>query len=194
MQAADIFLLPSVTAANGDSEGMPLSIMEAQAMELPVVATLHTGIPEEVVDGKTGFLVPERDPAALAGRLKELIKDPGLRARMGKEGRAYVEANFDHKDAADRLERLFQRLFKEKTLVSGTACERREILKARILGVGALLKALDVEISQRLGEIKEKDKNIERLRAHLDGIRNTPAYKLYIKAVAPLRKMKKKPE
>ena len=65
---AHIFLLASVTASNGDQEGTPVSLMEAQACGLPVLSTLHSGIPEVVADGASGLLVPEGDAEALAGR------------------------------------------------------------------------------------------------------------------------------
>ena len=104
MQGADIFVLPSVTAANKDSEGLPVSILEAQAMKLPVVSTHHTGIPEGVVDGTTGFLVPERDVAALTARLQTLVSDPKLRVAMGEAGRKHVQRFFNMSSELKKLE------------------------------------------------------------------------------------------
>lgn len=104
IQQADIFVLPSVTAANNDCEGLPVSILEAQAMSLPVVSTFHTGIPEGVIDGETGFLVPERDVDALAANLLALIKDHGLRVKMGQAGRRHVEQHFNMKAELLKLE------------------------------------------------------------------------------------------
>lgn len=95
MQQADIFILPSVTAANNDREGLPVSILEAQAMKLPVVSTFHTGIPEGVIDGVTGSLVAEKDADALAEKLCMLINDRDLRQRMGEKGRCHVAAHFN---------------------------------------------------------------------------------------------------
>lgn len=92
---AHVFLLPSVTAANGDTEGQGLVLQEAQAIGIPVVATLHNGFPDSVIDGQTGFLVPERDPVALSEKLLLLAKDEALAIFMGKAGRAFVEENFD---------------------------------------------------------------------------------------------------
>jgi colanic acid/amylovoran biosynthesis glycosyltransferase len=69
MAAADLFVLPSVTAAEGDKEGTPTVLMEAMATGLPVVSTHHAGIPEVVHDGEHGLLVPERDIDALARAL-----------------------------------------------------------------------------------------------------------------------------
>lgn len=82
MRAADIFVLPS------HREGMPRSIIEAMLSGLPVVATDIRGSREEVVDGKTGLLVPVADAAALAGALSQLAGDPALRVRLGAAGRA----------------------------------------------------------------------------------------------------------
>ena len=65
---ADIFLLPSVTSLNGDMEGIPVSLMEAMACGLPVIASAHSGIPELVIDGQTGFLTPEKDAASIAAQ------------------------------------------------------------------------------------------------------------------------------
>jgi colanic acid/amylovoran biosynthesis glycosyltransferase len=92
---AHVFLLPSVTAANGDTEGQGLVLQEAQAIGIPIIATLHNGFPDSVIDGVTGFLVPEKDPVALFEKLLLLAKDEGLAITMGKAGRAFVEENFD---------------------------------------------------------------------------------------------------
>ena len=95
MADAHIFMLPSVTAANGDQEGTPVSLMEAQSAGLPVLSTLHSGIPEVVRQNESGFLLPERDVAGLARKLISLIDNPDVCARMGRCGREHVEAEFD---------------------------------------------------------------------------------------------------
>src|SRR5207248_73103 len=95
MAAAHAFVLPSVTAEDGDQEGTPVSLMEAQASGLPVLSTRHSGIPEVVRDGETGFLLPERDVAALAEKTLFLIEHPEICLRMGARGREHVEAQFD---------------------------------------------------------------------------------------------------
>lgn len=100
---ADIFLAPSVTDSRGDQEGIPVAIMEAMATGLPVVSTLHSGIPELVEAGRTGFLVPERDCAALMRALEELAKKPDLRTAMGRAGRATVEAQYNIDSLNDEL-------------------------------------------------------------------------------------------
>ena len=101
MQRAHIYLQPSVTALDGDSEGLPVTLMEAQASGLPVVATWHAGISEVVQEGKSGFLVSERNAHALAERLRFLIEHPDLWASLGHTGRAVVEERFNiHRQAA----------------------------------------------------------------------------------------------
>ena len=95
MAEAHLFLLPSVTAADGDQEGTPVSLMEAQSAGLPVVSTVHSGIPEVVMNGATGFLVPERDVAGLVERLRYLVEHPEVCRIMGRRGRQHVEEQFE---------------------------------------------------------------------------------------------------
>jgi len=101
MAAADVMLVPSRTAANGDQEGTPTVICEGSAAGLPVLSTLHSGIPEQVAHGRTGLLVPERDVDGMAAALIEL-RDPELRATLGAAGRAKMSAEYSlsaHRDA-----------------------------------------------------------------------------------------------
>ncbi len=88
---SEFFVLPSWR------EGLPRSIIEAMAMAKPVVATDIRGCREEVVDGETGFLVPPKDPAALASAIKRLLSDEELALRMGRAGRKRAEELFDEK-------------------------------------------------------------------------------------------------
>jgi len=92
---AAILVLPCVIDANGDRDGIPNVILEAMAMELPVVSTRHSGIPEAVGDGTSGVLVEPRDAVALADALQGLLSDPGLRERLGRSGRRRVLETFD---------------------------------------------------------------------------------------------------
>jgi colanic acid/amylovoran biosynthesis glycosyltransferase len=110
MQHSHIFLLPSVTAANGDKEGTPTALLEAQSTGLPVVSTYHAGIPEIVEDGETGILVPERDTDALADALQTLIADPDRWSEMGKQGREYIEQNHSIEAVTDDVLELYRSL------------------------------------------------------------------------------------
>ncbi len=116
MRSVRLVCLPSVTAASGDSEGLGMVVLEAGAMGLPVVATRHGGIPEAVDDGRTGFLVPERDVAVLADRLSMLLNDTDLAARMGAAARARVAEHFDLAKQGRKLERLFDTVRRKESL------------------------------------------------------------------------------
>jgi colanic acid/amylovoran biosynthesis glycosyltransferase len=108
MAESHLFLLPSATAADGDQEGIPVSLMEAQASGMPVLSTRHSGIVELVSDGESGFLVPERDVDALAERLLHLIKHSEEWARMGHKGRKLVESRFNMATLTGDLVRLYE--------------------------------------------------------------------------------------
>ncbi|MFL5341017.1 MAG: glycosyltransferase [Gemmataceae bacterium] len=104
LPSADLFVLPSFT------EGLPNVVLEASAAAVPVVATAVGGTPEALVDGRTGYLVPPGHPAALAGRIGELLADPELRARMGPAGRDHVRRQFTFEAQAEAYLRLFAEL------------------------------------------------------------------------------------
>ncbi len=106
---AAVVAVPSVTAADGDSEGLPTVILEAQAMGTPVVATRHAGTAEGVVEGRTALLVQERDVPGLAAALRHFIEQPAVVESFGATGRAFVEANFSIAQQAAGLERLYDR-------------------------------------------------------------------------------------
>jgi phosphatidylinositol alpha-mannosyltransferase len=99
-RSADIFVLPS------EREGMPLALLEAQAMALPVVATDIPGTRDLVVDGKLGTLVPVGHPAALRGALEQLVSDPGRYQRMSTEARANAET-YSWERVSERFEDLY---------------------------------------------------------------------------------------
>ena len=112
MNAADAYVMSSVW------EGMPNVLLEAHACGLPVVATNVSGNREVVLDGLTGFLVPPKDPEALAQamlRLMDLPKEE--RQRMGKIARQHIEANFNLDRVVDRWETLYQELLAQKGLL-----------------------------------------------------------------------------
>lgn len=94
-RTAALFALPCVTAGDGDRDGIPNVILEAMAMELPIVSTNHSGIPEAVEDGVNGILVPQRDVGTLTHALDRLLGDPVQRREMGRAGRRIVLERFD---------------------------------------------------------------------------------------------------
>jgi colanic acid/amylovoran biosynthesis glycosyltransferase len=96
MARADVFLHPSVIDSAGAGEGgAPTTIIEAQALGMPVVSTLHCDIPNVTVPGQSAVLVPERDPDALATALRDVLDHPERWEAMGRAGRAHVEAKHD---------------------------------------------------------------------------------------------------
>lgn len=92
---ASVFLLPSIRAENGWEEAQGLVVQEAGAAGIPVIASDIGGVAEGILDGETGFLVPEKNPEAIREKLLLLQKDPGLRRKMGKNARAFVTAHYD---------------------------------------------------------------------------------------------------
>ncbi|MBE9213110.1 glycosyltransferase [Plectonema cf. radiosum LEGE 06105] len=112
---ADIFMAPSITTPDGDQEGIPVVLMETMAMGLPVVSTQHSGIPELVKDGVSGFLVPERDVDALAQKLSYLIEHPELWTEIGKLGHAFVEEYYNINKLNDQLVKIYQNLLHPDT-------------------------------------------------------------------------------
>ncbi|HEX5182773.1 MAG TPA: glycosyltransferase [Allosphingosinicella sp.] len=110
MGRAALLAAPSVTARDGDSEGLPTVAIEAAAASLPALVSDHSGLPEAVVDGRSGFVVPEGDVGALAARLAEMVAAPDLAARMGAAARAVAEDRFDAARRAAALELLYDGL------------------------------------------------------------------------------------
>lgn len=106
--AFDIFVLPSLR------EALPIAVIEAMAVRLPVVAGRIGGIPEVVEDGTTGCLVPPGDGAALAAVLERLVADPALVARLGAAGQARVQSQFTVEQMVRRVEHLYDELTRRK--------------------------------------------------------------------------------
>lgn len=111
LDEADLFLLPSVTGADGDMEGIPVALMEAMAVGIPVVSTLHSGIPELIESGESGWLVPEHDAEALADRLQAFahVGEEELRPVLAR-ARAKVEGEFNQQRIYRQLADLLQTL------------------------------------------------------------------------------------
>ncbi|MEZ5666131.1 MAG: glycosyltransferase [Alphaproteobacteria bacterium] len=104
---ASVFVLPCRITADGDRDGVPNTILEAMAMELPVVCSDVSGVPEAVRDGETGVLVAADDAAALAAAIHSLLADPQERRRLGAAARRSVCAQFDGTRNLEPLLRLF---------------------------------------------------------------------------------------
>ncbi|MBV8493299.1 MAG: glycosyltransferase, partial [Alphaproteobacteria bacterium] len=92
---ADLFVLAARVAKDGDRDGMPNVLIEAQSQRLACLATDLPGIAELIEDGRTGILVPPGDARALAAALERMIRDPALRQRLGEAGEARVRRDFD---------------------------------------------------------------------------------------------------
>ena len=107
VRRAAMLVLPSVLTASGRVEGLGMVLLEAAASGVPVVASCVGGIPEGMVDGQTGLLVPARDAEALGAAIARLLDDPAARLGMGAAGRAFVERRFDSARQGAVLEGLY---------------------------------------------------------------------------------------
>ncbi len=105
---SDVFVCPSITAADGDREaGPPPALLLAQAAALPVVATRHADLPEAVIDARTGYVVEERDVEGLVTALARVRNDPEFARSMGLAGRARVEKEHDARKVNAELEAIY---------------------------------------------------------------------------------------
>lgn len=103
MREASVFLQHSVTAPNGDTEGLPVAILEAMCSGLAVISTVHSGIPEAVEHGQSGLLVEEGDGAAMARALAGMLDDPATGDAIGAAARDRAIARFSIAHTAGRL-------------------------------------------------------------------------------------------
>lgn len=103
VQQADVFVLPCVPAADGDQDGIPVALMEAMALGVPVLSTTLSGIPELIEDGVSGRLTPPRDAAALASALRQTLEQPEQARAQAGAARAVIERDFDIRANAARL-------------------------------------------------------------------------------------------
>ncbi|MGE5169122.1 MAG: glycosyltransferase family 4 protein [Rudaea sp.] len=106
-RAADLFVLSCRIGADGDRDGLPNVLLEAQSQRVPCISTRLSGIPELIVDGVTGLLVEARAPRALAAAIGRLIADPRLRQRLGDAGYERTTTCFSLHAGADRLAERF---------------------------------------------------------------------------------------
>jgi colanic acid/amylovoran biosynthesis glycosyltransferase len=110
MRKAAMLTLPGIRTTSGREEGLGMVLLEAAATGLPIIGSRVGGIPECILDGRTGFLVPERDESALALRMSELLENPAKRHQMGAAGRALVETRFNIDRQTATLENFYDSL------------------------------------------------------------------------------------
>lgn len=113
--AADIFVLPSIIDDRGDTEGLGVVFLEANACKTPVIGSRVGGIPDVIVDGENGFLVEQKNSLDLADKIYDLSGDVSLRNRMGKNGRRIVKDNFNWDKIAKKIIGIYDLLLDEKT-------------------------------------------------------------------------------
>ncbi|MBF0225208.1 MAG: glycosyltransferase [Desulfobacterales bacterium] len=112
LSIVDIMIAPSITAKDGDQEGIPLALMEAMACAIPVVSTQHSGISELIDDGVSGFLVKERDFQCIAEKLSLLINDQEKAKKMGREARKKIEYDHDIDKQNSRIISIYKEFIK----------------------------------------------------------------------------------
>lgn len=105
-----VFAAPSITAESGDTEGLGMVFLEAQALNTPVVSFRSGGVVEAVADGVSGLLCEEKDVATLAANMAELLENSTLRHNMGSEGRKRIETEFDVRRQCAKLEQIYDGL------------------------------------------------------------------------------------
>lgn len=126
MANSRVFVQHSLTASDGDTEGLPLAVLEAGAHGLPVVATRHAGIPDAVENGRHGFLVEEGDIAGMAECMARLAGDATVAAQMGSAFRERVVAQFSRNASITRLQQTLARAARndsEKMVEVGASAE-----------------------------------------------------------------------
>ena len=111
-KTSHIFLHPSITASDGNQEGQGVVLVEAQAYGLVVVATDHGAFPETVRDGRSGFLVPEKDAAALRDCLLQVLSRPQDWPEIGRQGRRHAETHYNIEQLNDQLEELYNQVLR----------------------------------------------------------------------------------
>lgn len=127
---SDVFVLACVVAPDGDRDGIPVALMEAMALHIPVISTRVSGIPELVRHLDTGWLVPERDPGAIADAIAQLAGDAELRARLARSGRALVEQEFEIKGNVQRLMDVFRQAIEQHS-AQGRSIEKPDSVASR---------------------------------------------------------------
>ncbi|MGK7878189.1 MAG: glycosyltransferase family 4 protein [Xenococcaceae cyanobacterium] len=104
---SDIFVLPAIVDSKGDTEGLGIVMIEALAHAKPVVATAVGGIPDVILSGTTGLLVPEKNPSALAQAILTFLRDPKVAAEMGRKGLSDIQERFNWARIVPLWEKVF---------------------------------------------------------------------------------------
>lgn len=112
MQLADVFLLTSITMPDGDKEGTPVVLMEAQACGKPCISTRHAGIPELVIDGVTGILTEEKNVQEIIRAMELLVQNEKFREQMGIAARNHIVSNFNNNIQMGLLNNIYRDLIK----------------------------------------------------------------------------------
>ena len=108
LKTSRVFLQHSVTAADGDMEGTPVAILEAQAAGLPVIATYHAGIPDVVMHNKTGYLVNEHNVSLMGSYIKDLLRDKAKAKLMGVHAKERIKERFTIKRYFETLQEVLE--------------------------------------------------------------------------------------
>ncbi len=109
-KTANVFVLPAIVDSKGDTEGLGVVLIEAMELGLPIVASNVGGIPDVVVDGESGILVPEKDPVALANAFKRLEADPALIEKLLAGARKRIDECFTWDGIIERQIEVYKRL------------------------------------------------------------------------------------
>jgi glycosyltransferase involved in cell wall biosynthesis len=172
---AHLYIQPSITAASGDQEGIPVSLMEAMAGGLPVVSTRHSGIPELVIDGQTGLLTDERDAEGLAAAIERLTRDRTGAEQLAQAARARVEQDFNRDRQAIRFDAYVRALADDgsrrpSVSLSRWSPGRRRGLMIRSIPIGLMAKKL-LLLRERYPDVQWEVLTTE---SSVDQIRRTP--------------------
>jgi glycosyltransferase involved in cell wall biosynthesis len=121
-QAGTVFALPCLVVGNGDRDGIPNVLVEAMAMEMPVISTDISGIPELIEHGVDGLMVPEKSAEAMADAIESLLLDAALRRRLGRAARAKVCRHFNSRHTTVALKQLFDACLEGKEVEAHACC------------------------------------------------------------------------
>jgi glycosyltransferase involved in cell wall biosynthesis len=107
---ADMFVGPSIITDSGDTEGLGVVFLEALASGTAVIGSNVGGIPDIIEDGKSGFLVPQKDSKVLADKIIDLLKNPQLQKDFANYGKEHIKKNFSWESIAEKFNELFKSL------------------------------------------------------------------------------------